>query len=308
MKSSCRLLVLFPLIIGIMSYSSFAQQGAKPESDLDGSKMASSRFAGDCPVTFYNPEGAPYPDESEYGFTGPLQLSMFACPIVVYRVRTGEWPDSWDDILEDYVPILPCYRATGKPYIFGSLDEHEGSAPADVIIADWSADGPDLYIACPDEDGFECVKMAKDSLGEIANFILTADENSRMHGGGIESPQYRLSQIMLSHTSGILSDFYCRHMRLPASVNEFFEGYMVNPDFDPGYAINGDDDIGTFRLLVNHLTKQSLYVSVTGPPRSVAKFPQQYGPFSEIKDRESSPGDLDVNEYVILLTEEIFFK
>ena len=268
------------------------------------------RESGALSAEFYlpdNPDFGNYSGPSGIYNMGYKFLPALTIPITFYKSIHGEWPSSWKQVKE-YMPLLPIDYATGLPYELGDYREYNGIAPANVIMAAWSKDGPEIFVANPTKDGFACAEYGKTEFLNMLNMLDLGSPGIDEGKGFIPSnPQFRLASYMLSVSSTILSDYSFRHHKLPASTSEFLECFIVNPDFNPGYTRDLDNNFGTFKVLVDLKNNQSLFNYTIGPPKAHMSYPAKYGSISEGGGIKGHPYNAECGEYITVFTEDPFF-
>jgi len=254
-----------------------------------------------------NPDFGNYMNPSgiiNHGYKFKASLAM---PIIFYRAANGEWPSSWEQV-RSYIPLLPIDYVTGEPYILGDYNDYNGHAPANVILAAWDTDAPEMFIANPSEEGLTSIKIGKEEFLDL--LVLCSDGSPGINkeiGLHPTSAQFRLSSIMFSMSTNIVSDFSFRHRRLPESKEEFLECYTVNPDFDPGYTKNTDNNFGTFEVIIDLENNMSIFNSTVGPRGYHFSYPSRHG---SVKEGGGIMADTQISsdgEFITIFTEEAFF-
>jgi hypothetical protein len=264
----------------------------------------------DLTLEFYVPanQGFDNVEKMEEAFVwGPSCLSACALPAIYFRIDTGEWPTSWDQVLS-YMPLIPIDHVNGDPYIFADYNDLDGSAPANAIVASWSHEGPEIFISVPFADKVDSFKMDRLQFTKAMSSSLNVRGLDGEKGTMSNYPNLRFARLMESMSASLLTTYSMLHKRLPDTPEEYLEGFIINPDFDPGFDPDSTDNYAKFQVLVNQATGQSIFSWEAGLPRMTGKFPFTHGPMSQGGGEMFMPEKDDLDEFVVICTEAVFFE
>jgi hypothetical protein len=263
-----------------------------------------------CDFTFYNSPDTTLSPNSEIYNIRTSQVYSLINIAAIYKTVNGSWPTSWDDLLPDYMPILPADPITGKAYKLLNFDECDGSATADSIVADWKQDGPTWYTAIPVKESWECYKIDKSLFQRHYEVMENSQPELEKMGTGYYCPNYRVVSIVKSWFVTCISAYLGRHRILPATTEELLEGFVINPDFDLGYEVNYDDNAGWFEMAT--FPESEMYYfryGLLNPKGAGGTFRQVPGN-KAINGRpiDLSSEDFNIEDFTVLLNEKAFMK
>ncbi len=302
-----------PLIIVVVMVAAgctAVQQEIRAQQEPRAKVTTSSEPLDDtkCDLAFYAPGDSIYQaDSPEFMMREMAPFIIAELGILQHHMATGQWAESWDEVLA-YVPILPLFPGSNKPYSFADIGDFEGEYPADTVIASWDPEGPTVYFAIGGKAGFKCLSLNPDLLQKHLEMMYKIAENENEKGIDPETNSHRLMENLKQTTEFMIRVFELRHERMPATRDELFEGFAINPKFKPGYSVEPGSEIGTFNLRIDPVGNRSYFTGITEPSGKLLK---QSGffrkPFEEL-DREVFGATLDTDGYVTLLTEADFIN
>jgi hypothetical protein len=104
-----------------------------------------------------------------------------------------------------------------------------------------------------------------------------------------------------------LSEYAERNESVPADIDELMIGFKINPDYNPGYALNEQSQAGKFIFATLPEENKYYFKGAVGDPEEVATVAYKVVG-TRIRAERLSLNDENFEEYNVLLTEEAFFN
>ncbi len=235
------------------------------------------------------------------------QIASFLTPVMMYRMANGTWPQSWDDLKTGYLVFLPVDPVTGKEFVLLNYSESGNRAPANAVVADWRPDGCEIYIATPGRDGWNCGYLMNSTFQLGLDIYANEPGKHGEIGAGFDDPVYRFMQTINTWMITALAEYDNRTGTVPGTKDALLEGFIINPDYNPGYVVNDETGAGRFTIATYPEEDKYYFKGIMDNPRQVWIDAFTLGGeffMKEINHLHEEPVEL----YTVLLTEQDFLN
>ena len=266
----------------------------------------------DIPVPFEfttSPDGAWVP-EIENSMERNRQALSFVTPIANYRIATGEWPGSWDDLITEYIIFIPIDPETGTDYLLLNIDQVEGYAPSNSIVAEWGDDGCNLYCALPTrmQDTWVGKGFGKDIFLDAVEVSMNGPGKGGEIGAGFDDPFYRMSLTLSGWAYTGIGAHFSRTGILPDSIDSLMSGFKINPDFNPNYSVNVENNAGRFVVATYPAENKFYWRFYFDDPESSAQYGMQYQGESQIDQKPIKLSEEVLDNFTAIMDENTFLN
>ena len=262
----------------------------------------------ECPVKFVDTPDSPRIYDLENRTLRQAQLISMMNPIATYVAATGEWPDSWDELKNDYVWIMPIDPNTRIEYQLLNLSDLDETAPANSIVADWGDHGCDLYTARPGKDDWDFTSEGNEYMQQAVDILKSGPGKSGEKGAGFDDPAYRLMICIRTWMEASIGYYWGFNRQLPSSQAELMYGFKLNPDFNPGYTISKDSINGKFTIATLPTENKYFFRCTFDDPKQSIMYPMHLAGEYFGERRPFAISESQLQDFNALMTEADIFN